>query len=900
MRFQTFLFLLLTLSAIGTIVAGKSRISFSSRSRGSSSRGSSSRGSSSRGSSSRGSYGSSSHSTSSSHGSSGSSGSSTHIASSSHGSSGSYGGSFHPASNSQGSSGSYGSTPVHTAPTSFGVPTSGTSVSHPSSGGHTQRQQSTNSNTNFLNAEGGGATRPGSPNSKPGTVTESKQTASPYAPSAPTQTNPSQGLIPSHQATNNPPWSNPHFGTNQPNTPSQMHPLGSNPHPGTNQPNAPSQTYPPWSNPHLGTNQPNAPSQMHPLGSNPHPGTNQPTAPSQTYPPWSNPHLGTNQPNAPSQTYPPWSNPHLGTNQPNAPSQTYPPWSNPHLGTNQPNAPRQTYPPWSNPHLGTNQPNTPSQTYPPWSNPHLGTNQPNAPRQTYPPWSHPPSTVNHPTPQASATSPIGFKEHVYPSSIPPIHQQNSMPMGNPYSLHPSGNIHGASGPTYYPQQPQMFAQPAMQPFVPGQTMLVMQQDSGRGVGQMVKEALVYSTINAGVNRLINPHTHYVESHPASSPTSTTQITYNNHYSNTPSGTDSTAGSSVPQRTISSNNPSIAHGGSTPVSGTTANGGGATVHGGGATSNGGGATVNGADVPAPAGTSTSGRSYHHYHATQSNSTSTNRTNSSADPSIVNNSFYKISDNDIFKITEDLFAMSLDISKYIQLDLQIRSTSNTTNVTDEARKPLFKIDPILLNYPSIYITHTLYDKYEHDFRNKVNRTQEIREHENLLIDTYLNTNVMAAAMNWLGDRGFIDPDDFEKKDVLRRIWFTIFSGSTCGFERVFESENYGTAIMGVQDWLYFANRESAGRINYMSYVDQVKLGTTASLLKLNFEMDGIARPNATIFVGTMPELEMSLYTICFYARSNDVCPISLGGTRFNIYTHSFTYFGNLVMDLGLPIL
>jgi len=73
----------------------------------------------------------------------------------------------------------------------------------------------------------------------------------------------------------------------------------------------------------------------------------------------------------------------------------------------------------------------------------------------------------------------------------------------------------------------------------------------------------------------------------------------------------------------------------------------------------------------------------------------------------------------------------------------------------------------------------------------------------------------------------------------------------------------------------------------------------LLKLNFKMDDIIRANTTIFIGTLPELEMSLYTICFYVRSNDLCPISLGGAKFNIFTHSFRYYGKDLLDLALPI-
>ena len=64
-----------------------------------------------------------------------------------------------------------------------------------------------------------------------------------------------------------------------------------------------------------------------------------------------------------------------------------------------------------------------------------------------------------------------------------------------------------------------------------------------------------------------------------------------------------------------------------------------------------------------------------------------------------------------------------------------------------------------------------------------------------------------------------------------------------------------------------------------------------------MDDVVKPNTTMLVGTPPELEMALYTICYYARPNDLCTVSLAGTRFNLYTHAFRYFGKDLLDLGI---
>ncbi|XP_060820132.1 endoribonuclease CG2145-like [Bombus pascuorum] len=569
------------------------------------------------------------------------------------------------------------------------------------------------------------------------------------------------------------------------------------------------------------------------------------------------------------QANPAWSNPYLRDNKPTAPAQQH---SLAYSEANKSPVPNSlpAAPGFQPPPIGFKYPQTHSTsggTYP--TNPiHISSN----------PISHP----NYPT----NPIPSGNPYSTHSSSFYPA---NSMPLGNPYSIHPSGpafNVPGHS-PFNYPQQTHVLAQPAVQPFVPGQTILMTpgQQDSGRGFGQMVKEALVFSTINAGVNRLINPHTHYVETKPADSapPTPTTHVTYNNQYFNTVSdGYNKMNPANVPQGTEFPISPTGLP--NFPNGPFTSNVGGNNIPSSGS------ASPNIPDIPSS--------TTRHVFGSGINENVTSPTGSN-NPANINKSFdYTISDDELFRISEELFAKnSRNMNNYIKMNLQTRVTSS--NITDEAKKPLFEVDPELLEYPSIYAIRTLYDSYEYDSRKKLNRTLEIRKQENLLLDIFLNTNEMSRAMEWLADRGFIAPDDFERKDVLRRIWFTVFNGSTCGFERVFASEKYGTAIIGVQDWIYFENQESLKRIDYMGYVDKLDLGSTASLVKLNFQQDGNIRQNATIFVGTLPELEMALYTICFYARSNDLCPVSLGATKFTIYTHSFIYFGIQIIDFASPM-
>ena len=55
--------------------------------------------------------------------------------------------------------------------------------------------------------------------------------------------------------------------------------------------------------------------------------------------------------------------------------------------------------------------------------------------------------------------------------------------------------------------------------------------------------------------------------------------------------------------------------------------------------------------------------------------------------------------------------------------------------------------MLDYPSIYVTRSLYESYEYDFRKKLNRTLETRKQENLLIDAFLNTNEMDSLIQMI---------------------------------------------------------------------------------------------------------------------------------------------------------
>lgn len=177
------------------------------------------------------------------------------------------------------------------------------------------------------------------------------------------------------------------------------------------------------------------------------------------------------------------------------------------------------------------------------------------------------------------------------------------------------------------------------------------------------------------------------------------------------------------------------------------------------------------------------------------------------------------------------------------------------------------------------------------------------------------------------GKVTRDPKTHRDLVKRIWFTLYSrgrgriGSSA-FEHVFLSETKNGTITGLHNWVYFHDEEVAGRIDYKGWLKKVELGRVGfprwpcrtvliyqqlnnmhflqkgAVVKYRFSHNNINKPVNAMFVGTSPELEMALYTLCFEVRPDKECPISLGGNKILIRTHTFRYRGKNLIGSAFP--
>ena len=86
------------------------------------------------------------------------------------------------------------------------------------------------------------------------------------------------------------------------------------------------------------------------------------------------------------------------------------------------------------------------------------------------------------------------------------------------------------------------------------------------------------------------------------------------------------------------------------------------------------------------------------------------------------------------------------------------------------------------------------------------------------------------------------------------------------------------------------EKTNQVNYLGHWADVSFGRRGRGLSFTFKWGEEQKPFASMMVGTSPEMELALYTICLLARGDENCHVTLGGQDVFVTTHVFDRPGN----------
>ncbi|XP_065363286.1 endoribonuclease CG2145 [Calliphora vicina] len=261
-----------------------------------------------------------------------------------------------------------------------------------------------------------------------------------------------------------------------------------------------------------------------------------------------------------------------------------------------------------------------------------------------------------------------------------------------------------------------------------------------------------------------------------------------------------------------------------------------------------------------------------------------------------------DDEIRSLTETLYTKEVN-NQLSLITVNAQGKTRSIDSTDEAPQPLLEVDAKAFDSPTIAKMRLLFNNYEEDTLVNEHVTPIERKEENDFVDAVMATNVMRQAMLFLQNKGIVSPDPKTHRDLVKELWFTQYSrGSgkigSSGFEHVFVNEVKNGTIIGLHNWVYFYDEEKAGHLDYKGYLNQLDLGTKGKVLKVRFTHNGLNKPVNTLFIGTSPELELALYTVCFKLRPDRTCPVSLGNNRFGVVTYSWRYRGKSLIGSAYP--
>lgn len=207
-------------------------------------------------------------------------------------------------------------------------------------------------------------------------------------------------------------------------------------------------------------------------------------------------------------------------------------------------------------------------------------------------------------------------------------------------------------------------------------------------------------------------------------------------------------------------------------------------------------------------------------------------------------------------------------------------------------------------------SLFDNYVLSVNETEQVTTQEKAEETAFLDTLYQTDVMKAAHRFLVDKGLSVSNTVSFKDQLRSIWFGLYQRSpgkqgSSGFEHVFLGE-LKNGISGLHSWVRYATEEAKGNVNFLGYSRVVPTqGPVVGLIELPMVFNGVYKAHSTMMIGSSPELEIAMYSICFLARPDSTCPCSWNMSnnkvaRFKIQTFVSKFHGKQFVGSAFPTL
>ncbi|GMS86256.1 hypothetical protein PENTCL1PPCAC_8431, partial [Pristionchus entomophagus] len=203
-------------------------------------------------------------------------------------------------------------------------------------------------------------------------------------------------------------------------------------------------------------------------------------------------------------------------------------------------------------------------------------------------------------------------------------------------------------------------------------------------------------------------------------------------------------------------------------------------------------------------------------------------------------------------------------------------------DNADKPLFTtIDPALLAQPTYSSLIDLIALFPSQDANQPDLDTIRRNNASLtFIDGISKTAVFTSAWSYLQSVGVASADYVEFREQLHTAWFSIFARNfvtgSSGFKATFVGEFLDQKVIGLTNWIRFAQLEKVNGVNYHGWFAR-QFDVQVSL-QFGLELDEGEKQamQSNLLLSTSPEFEFMAYAVCALTGYS-ACSLTIAGNE-----------------------
>ncbi|XP_078544728.1 uridylate-specific endoribonuclease-like isoform X3 [Lissotriton helveticus] len=253
---------------------------------------------------------------------------------------------------------------------------------------------------------------------------------------------------------------------------------------------------------------------------------------------------------------------------------------------------------------------------------------------------------------------------------------------------------------------------------------------------------------------------------------------------------------------------------------------------------------------------------------------------------------ISQKEIEAVSESLYKADVNKAQeeHITLNKQ-HFCSKSRGQEDKSDQPFYShVNEELLSKPTYAAFIRLLDNYDRQTGTAEEVHQEKDKEQDLFLQEIMKTDVMQKLYTFFHKKQLYASQEEFVKD-LKNMWFGLYCRGkgemdSSGFEHVFVGEVKKGIVSGFHSWIRFYLLEKQGMVDYYSHVYDGPWETLPDVIGKVFEWEGFIKEVGSSFIGSSPEFDFAMYSLCFIARPGRSCKVSLGGHPLSIQTYTWT--------------